>query len=46
MSAISLQAGEVVTCTFYNTNSGHIIVDKVTDPAGDRDFVRVRPVVG
>ena len=35
VSAISLQAGEVVTCTFYNTNSGHIIVDKVTDPAGD-----------
>ena len=33
--AISLQAGETVTCTFTNTKRGHIIIDKVTDPAGD-----------
>ena len=34
VSEISLQAGEVVTCTFYNTSQGNIIVDKVTDPSG------------
>ena len=33
-SSISLQSGETVTCTFTNTQNGHIIVDKVTDPAG------------
>ena len=37
--AISLQAGEVVTCTFTNTKNapgkGTIIVDKVTNPAAD-----------
>ncbi len=39
VSAISLQAGEVVTCTFYNTTStmGRIIVDKVTDPPSGND---------
>ncbi len=36
IGAISLQAGETVTCTFTNTlQQGHIVVDKVTDPAGD-----------
>jgi hypothetical protein len=35
VNAISLQPGEVVTCTFTNTKRGHIIIDKVTDPAGD-----------
>ena len=35
VNAISLQAGETVTCVFTNTKRGHIIVDKVTDPAED-----------
>ena len=35
-SAIDLGPGEVVTCTFANYLArGNIIVDKVTDPAGD-----------
>lgn len=34
-NSIGLSAGETVTCTFTNTKRGHIIVDKVTDPAGD-----------
>ena len=34
-SAISLQPGEVITCTFTNTQRGHILIDKVTDPSGD-----------
>jgi uncharacterized repeat protein (TIGR01451 family) len=33
-SAIDLSAGETVVCTFTNTQRGHIIVDKVTDPSG------------
>ena len=32
---IHLQAGQTVTCMFTNTKRGHILVDKVTDPAGD-----------
>jgi hypothetical protein len=40
---IDLGAGETVTCTFTNTRqTGNIIVDKVTDPAGSSqsfDFV-------
>jgi hypothetical protein len=28
-------SGASVTCTFTNTGSGHIIVDKVTSPSGD-----------
>ena len=35
VEAISLQAGETVTCTFTNIKRGHIIVDKTTVPAGD-----------
>jgi hypothetical protein len=35
VTAISLQAGETITCTFTNTKRGHILVDKVTNPAGD-----------
>jgi hypothetical protein len=35
VTAISLQAGETVTCTFTNTQRGHIVVDKVTIPALD-----------
>ena len=37
--AIDLNPGETVTCTFNNTQRGHIIVDKVTDPSGsDQSF--------
>ncbi|MGZ6993432.1 MAG: prealbumin-like fold domain-containing protein, partial [Ilumatobacteraceae bacterium] len=32
---IDLKAGGSVTCTYTNTKSGHIIIDKVTDPSGD-----------
>lgn len=35
VSTISLQAGEVVTCTFENTKRGHLIVQKTTDPTAD-----------
>jgi hypothetical protein len=34
-ATINLGAGDTVVCTFTNTKRGHIIVDKVTDPAGD-----------
>ncbi len=33
--SISLQDAETVTCTFWNTKRSHLIVDKITDPAGD-----------
>ncbi len=33
--AISLQAGETVTCTFNNQKDANIIVVKQTDPDGD-----------
>ena len=32
---IELDAGETVTCTFTNTKDAFIVIDKVTDPAGD-----------
>ncbi|HLA15541.1 MAG TPA: hypothetical protein VJZ72_01460 [Candidatus Limnocylindrales bacterium] len=35
VSAIDLDPGETVTCTFTNAKRGHIIVDKVTNPAAD-----------
>jgi len=35
INAVVVSAGETVTCTFTNTKKGHIIVDKVTNPAGD-----------
>lgn len=41
-SSITLTANQTVTCTFTNTKKGHIIVNKVTDPADDPtsfDFV-------
>ncbi len=39
VASISLQPGEMVTCTFTNTLRGHIVVDKVTDPSGaSQDF--------
>src|SRR5262249_61169970 len=34
-SAITLASGATVTCTFTNTERGHIIVKKVTNPASD-----------
>ena len=34
-AAVSLQAGEIVTCTFTNTKRGHIAVDVVVTPSGD-----------
>lgn len=34
-ASIALASGESVTCTFVNTERGHIIVDKVTSPSGD-----------
>jgi hypothetical protein len=33
-ASIGLTAGETVTCTFTDTQRGHIIIDKVTDPSG------------
>ncbi len=35
VSAISLAAGETVTCTFHNVKRGRIYVDEVTLPSGD-----------
>lgn len=35
IGSIDLDPGETVTCTFTNTQRGHIIVDKVTLPSGD-----------
>lgn len=37
VSAISLQEGENITCTFTNTRqNGHLIVQKTTNPSGDQ----------
>jgi LPXTG-motif cell wall-anchored protein len=33
--AVTVAAGENAVCTFTNTQLGRILVDKVTDPAGD-----------
>jgi len=41
VSAISLQAGETVTCTFTNTQRGHLIVQKTTIPAGDSQVFNI-----
>ncbi len=38
VGAISLQAGETVTCTFNNEKDAFIIIDKVTNPAGDASY--------
>ncbi len=37
VEAISLQAGETVTCTFNNTQAGIIVIEKETDPATSTD---------
>ena len=34
-ATLNLAAGETITVTFTDTKLGHIIVDKVTNPAGD-----------
>ncbi|HSL44287.1 MAG TPA: hypothetical protein VK897_12695, partial [Anaerolineales bacterium] len=34
-ATVDLGPGDTVVCTFANTKRGHIIVDKVTDPAAD-----------
>jgi hypothetical protein len=36
--SLDLDAGEVITCTFTNTQSGIIIVDKVSSPSSETDF--------
>ncbi|MFL5641830.1 MAG: isopeptide-forming domain-containing fimbrial protein, partial [Chloroflexota bacterium] len=41
--SITLSAGEVVTCTFTNTKRGHILIDKVTNPAGAPDSFEFDP---
>ncbi len=33
---ITPNAGEVITCTFTNTQKGHLIVHKITDPSSDK----------
>jgi len=43
VTAIVLGAGETVTCTFVNTKLGHIIVDKVTAPAGSTQSFTFTP---
>src|SRR3954468_8903804 len=41
--SITLSAGEVVTCTFTNTKRGHILIDKVTNPAAAPDSFEFDP---
>ena len=43
---IDLKAGGSVTCTFTNTKAGHILVDKVTDPAADPASFEFHPSYG
>jgi len=40
-NAISLSAGETVTCTFTNTKRGHLIVQKTTIPADDANIFSI-----
>ncbi|MDX1388321.1 MAG: hypothetical protein R3344_03980, partial [Acidobacteriota bacterium] len=35
VDAVVVDPGETVTCTFTNVKRGSIVIDKVTDPAGD-----------
>jgi hypothetical protein len=38
-ATINLESGEIVTCTFTNSEKGHIVVEKETEPAGsDQSF--------
>jgi hypothetical protein len=46
VGAISLQAGETITCTFTNTKRGKILVDKVTVPAGSSQLFEFDPSYG
>ena len=34
-ATLSLRSGETIHVTYTNTKRGHIVVDKITDPAGD-----------
>jgi hypothetical protein len=43
VSAIVLGVAETVTCTFTNTQRGHILVDKVTDPSGSSQSFEFDP---
>jgi hypothetical protein len=45
-ASIDLTAGETVTCTFTNTQRGHIIIDKVTDPSGSTQSFAFHPSYG
>jgi hypothetical protein len=45
-ASIGLTAGETVTCTFTNTQRGHIIIDKVTDPSGSTQSFAFHPSYG
>jgi hypothetical protein len=38
VEAVSLQPGETITCTFVNIKRGRIVVDQVTQPAGDEQL--------
>jgi uncharacterized repeat protein (TIGR01451 family)/fimbrial isopeptide formation D2 family protein len=42
-ATFNVNPGETVTCTFTNTKRGHIIVDKVTDPAADPQLFTFTP---
>ncbi len=44
-TAIVLDPGENVVCSFINAQRGRILVDKVTDPPGSAQELRVQPVV-
>jgi hypothetical protein len=46
VNAISLQPGEIVTCTFSNRTRGHIIIVKHTDPAGSAKVFTFDPSYG
>ena len=46
VNAISLQAGETITCTFNNRQDGKILVDKVTDPSGSSQSFEFDPSYG
>jgi hypothetical protein len=38
VATVSLEPGEIITCTFTNTQRGTIVVEKQTDPAGGTGF--------
>ena len=46
VNAIDLGPGETVTCLFTNTKRGQIVIDKVTNPAGDPASFEFDPSYG